>query len=208
MSCTAFEGFGRLVSGRRTDVAQTLRTAFEADETRSFLVFDDRTGEQIDFDLTAPVHEDTDRSEEDGASLVPPEPSSSSARRTPGRPRLGVVAREVTLLPRHWEWLGRQSGGASVALRRLVDQARKQNEAIDRVREGQEAGYRFMSAVAGNLAGFEEASRALFGGDRDRFGREIAAWPPDVQSYLLALSESAFGAKGAEMALDSTAGSA
>ena len=76
-----------------------------------------------------------------------------------------MVAREVTLLPRHWEWLAQQSGGASVALRRLVDQARRGTEDKDRIRRAQEAAYRFMSAMAGNRPNFEDAIRALFAGD-------------------------------------------
>ena len=103
-----------------------------------------------------------------------------------------VVARELTLLPRHWEWLSGQSGGASVALRKLVEQARKTNEGRDRQRRAQEAAYRFMSAVAGNLAGFEEAIRALFGADRARFDELVAPWPPDVSEYAKKLAVGAF----------------
>jgi hypothetical protein len=106
----------------------------------------------------------------------------------PGRPRLGVVAREVTLLPRHWEWLGRQPGGASVALRKLVEQARHDNQAQDRLRQTQEATYRFMSAMAGDLPGFEDAARALFAGKGALFRALLAAWPEDVRGHLLQLA--------------------
>jgi hypothetical protein len=112
--------------------------------------------------------------------------------RGPGRPRLGVVAREVTLLPRHWEWLARQSGGASVALRKLVDEARRTGEDRDRVRQGQEAAYRFMSAMAGNKANYEDAIRALFAGEAARFENLIAEWPADVRSHASKLAERAF----------------
>src|SRR4029079_4156101 len=61
-----------------------------------------------------------------------------------GRPRLGVVAREGTLLPRHWEWLGTQPGGASVVLRKLVEEARRANGDADRTRAARDAAYRFM----------------------------------------------------------------
>jgi hypothetical protein len=99
-----------------------------------------------------------------------------------------VVAREVTLLPRHWDWLTSQAGGASVALRRLVDEARRTSGDRDRVRAAQEAAYHFMSAMAGNLPGFEEAARALFAYDRRRFADLIAEWPPDVRDHAVKLA--------------------
>jgi hypothetical protein len=101
---------------------------------------------------------------------------------------LGVVAKEVTLLPRHWDWLNLQPGGASVALRKLVEEARRTSGHHDRVRAAQESAYRFMSAVAGNLSGFEEAARALFAYDRRRFSQMIAAWPDDVRDYAVRLA--------------------
>jgi hypothetical protein len=103
-----------------------------------------------------------------------------------------VVAREVTLLPRHWEWLSSQPGGASVALRKLVEQAKKAGLSSDRVRQAQTASYRFMSAMAGNLDGFEEAARALFAADRGRFEALIAPWPSDVCAHLRQASAAAF----------------
>jgi hypothetical protein len=103
-----------------------------------------------------------------------------------GRPKLGVTAREVTLLPRHWDWLATQPGGASVALRRLVETARRSDAA--RARAAQEAAYRFINAVAGNQPGHEEALRALFGNDLDGFAQRIAAWPADVRGYALKLA--------------------
>jgi len=107
-----------------------------------------------------------------------------------------VVGREVTLLPRHWEWLNAQPGSASVTLRKLIDQARRANGSADRVRRAQEAAFRFMSAIAGNERGFEEASRALFAGDRIRFGEQTASWPADVKEYAHTLAEDAFGESG------------
>ena len=93
----------------------------------------------------------------------------AAAPRGPGRPKLGVVAREITLLPRHWDWLAQQKGGASVAIRKLVDEARRVNEDGDRIRLAQEAAYRFMSAMAGNRPHYEEAIRALFAADSASF---------------------------------------
>ena len=105
-----------------------------------------------------------------------------------GRPKLGVVAREVTLLPRHWDWLNSQPGGASVALRKLVEEARRASGDRDRIRAAQESAYHFMSAMAGNLPGFEEAARALFAYDRRGFGDLIAAWPEDVRDHVIKLA--------------------
>jgi hypothetical protein len=104
-----------------------------------------------------------------------------------------VVAREITLLPRHWEWLGRQPGGASVAIRKLVDDARRGSEDSDRVRAGQDAAYRFMSAMAGNRPHFEEAIRALFAPNPARFRELIAEWPADVRDHAAWLATRAFG---------------
>ena len=109
-----------------------------------------------------------------------------------GRPKLGVVAREVTLLPRHWDWLNGQPGGASVTLRKLVEEARRRSSATDQAREGQEAAYRFMSAIAGDLPGFEEATRALWRRDAARFEHETDAWPKDVRDHARALAARAF----------------
>ncbi|MFT4268468.1 MAG: DUF2239 family protein, partial [Xenophilus sp.] len=105
-----------------------------------------------------------------------------------GRPRLGVVAREVTLLPRHWDWLSRQPGGASVALRRLIDEARHSYAERDALRAAREAAYRFMTVMAGDLPGFEEAARALFAGERERFLARIEGWPGDVAAYAQKLA--------------------
>ena len=117
--------------------------------------------------------------------------ASDGARPKPARPRppkLGVVPREVTLLPRHWDWLAAQPGGASVALRKLVEQARRDNEVRDRKRERQEAAYLFMCSLAGNLPGFEEATRALYADDRKRYAEQVASWPEDVRNYALRLA--------------------
>ena len=151
--------------------------------------------------IHAPTHESQEAQEAGtaGASArASPAAASTEAPRGPGRPRLGVVAREVTLLPRHWEWLATQSGGASVALRKLVEVARRTSDVKDRVRQASEAGYRFMSTMAGqpglSLAGFEEASRALFAGDQAGFEALIADWPADVQTHLKKLLADAFWA--------------
>jgi hypothetical protein len=112
--------------------------------------------------------------------------------RSSGAVELGVVAREITLLPRHWEWLGQQSGGASVAIRKLVEEARRNGDDKQRIREAQEAAYRFMSVMAGNKPHYEDAIRALFAPDPARFEKLIAGWPQDVRDHALRLAERAF----------------
>ena len=109
-----------------------------------------------------------------------------------GRPKLGVVAKEVTLLPRHWAWLAAQRGSASATLRRLVDEARRTHEGRDRVRKAQDSAYRFMSVKLGNAPGYEEALRALYAGERERFEAEAEAWPVDLREYCIGLAADAF----------------
>ncbi len=182
--CTAFVGHQRVATGSYADVASALSGLDLA--TGSFLVFDDATGTQVDYPWPA--------------GYAPAQPTPAEAMDEPpatpsvGRPKLGVVAREVTLLPRHWEWLGQQRGGASAALRRLVDEARNVHASRDQIRQAKEASYRFMSAIGGDLPGFEDASRALFGQDATNFAHTIAHWPVDVQAYLAWLSRNAFAA--------------
>ena len=171
MGYTAFEALRKVSSGGAEEVAGFLKNRSQGE----VLVFDDVTGSQIDFlDIGGKPEEIAER--------------QSVETRGRGRPRLGVVAKEVTLLPRHWDWLNLQPGGASVALRKLVEEARRTSGDRDRVRMAQEAAYRFMSAVAGNLPGFEEAARALFSYDRRRFTQMVAGWPDDVREYAVRLA--------------------
>jgi hypothetical protein len=176
-------------------VAIRAKEAIDRNSDASILIFDDKTSAQIEVDFRGTnddvLHRLRSRSLAESPSS--PKETASDAPAGPGRPRLGVVAREVTLLPRHWDWLNIQPGGASVALRKLVDEARKANEGRDRVRQSQEAAYKFMSALAGDLAGFEEATRALFAGNTDAFNSNIASWPADVREHSLKLAGSALG---------------
>lgn len=171
-----FAEYKRIAQGNTAEVLAQLR---ERRDDTPYLVFDEQTGEQLDVD----VH--------NRAGVVPHAASADAHDEAPrgvGRPKLGVVAREVTLLPRHWDWLNRQPGGASVALRRLVQEASRVNADRDAVRASREATYRFMTAIAGALPGFEEATRALFAGERNRFEGFIDAWPADLRTHLQALS--------------------
>ncbi len=183
-TCTAFAGPIRIASGPPEQVALAAKAALEANSTQQLLVFDDLSGSLVDFDLRGTPQEILAR-----LAIIPPAPPST---RGPGRPKLGVVAREVTLLPRHWDWLGAQPGGASVALRKLVDAARATHAGADRRRLAQQATDRFMSALAGNEPGYEEAARALYAGDRARFAQSMVAWPADVRDHALRLARAAF----------------
>ena len=188
-SCTAFEGFRRIATGALGEVALRVKEVLERGEQGPLLIFDDATGEQVEVDVRGTAEEVRGRLE--GASEGLP---IEAGPRGPGRPRLGVVPREVTLLPRHWEWLNGQPGGASVALRKLVEAARRTHAGRDRVRRSQESAYRFLSAMAGNLPGFEEAARALFAGDPVRFDARVEPWPADVRDHARTLAAGAFRA--------------
>jgi hypothetical protein len=182
---TAFEGQRRLITGALADVALAVKRA--GGTPSPIAIFDDHTGRAVDLDLRGSDAEILARLPQDTSSDLPAEAPASEPRGR-GRPKLGVVAREVTLLPRHWEWLNAQPGGASVALRKLVDEARRANGDKDRAREAREAAYHFMSAAAGNRPHFEEASRALFADDRRHFVALIADWPADIRDHAVALA--------------------
>lgn len=177
-TCTAFEDGRHLATGPAAVVALAVKQAVA--RGASPLVFDDSSGRQIDFDLRGSDSEVT-------ARLEPP-------ARAAGRPKLGVVAREVTLLPRHWDWLATQPGGASVALRKLVEAARNAGAGGERQRLAQEAADRFMGAMLGDAPGYEEASRSLYAGDADRFRTLSENWPADLRDHARGLAGPAFEA--------------
>ncbi|HYP86017.1 DUF2239 family protein [Variovorax sp.] len=178
----AFAGSSRLDEGPEDELIARLRANPPGPETL-LRIFDDATGERLELDLRP-----------EGAGTAVPAPAAP-APRTVGRPRLGVVAREVTLLPRHWDWLNRQPGGASVALRRLVDEARQVHRERDAQRAAREAAYRVMTEMAGDLPGFEEATRSLFAGEGARFDTLIDSWPEDVRTFLRRLASGAWTAQ-------------
>ncbi|MDQ8023773.1 MAG: DUF2239 family protein [Moraxellaceae bacterium] len=188
--CAAFAVEHLIAAGLLAEVVIAVKAALDNAPHLQVLLFDDMQGRPVDIDWRG-----------DAASVIaslPPAPAEEAAAETtegprgPGRPKLGVVAREVTLLPRHWAWLSSQPGGASVALRKLVDAARKAGEQGERVRFAQEAAYRVMQALAGNQPGFEEASRALFAADGAAFDKHTASWPQDVRDYVRRLAAPAF----------------
>lgn len=209
--CSVFQSGRCLASGRLSEVALPMKAALDASarslQAPPVLLLDDTTAEVIDLDwrgtpkevlarlkaMVAATPDPATAGVSDEPDNAAPAPGAAPAR-GPGRPKLGVVAREVTLLPRHWEWLATQPGGASVALRKLVEVARRDSETRDRVRHASAVAYRFMSTIAGHEAGFEEASRALFAGDQAGFDVLIAGWPVDVQHHLKRLAADAFRA--------------
>lgn len=201
----AFDGVRCIAHGPLVEVAEVVKNIFDIQAQSSILVFNAETSETIEIDCRGSVADVIGRlavlppDEPSAREAVAPEPEMPPPPSGPGRPRLGVVAREVTLLPRHWEWLSSQPGGASVALRKLVEQAKRAGLAADRIRLAQESSFRFMNAMAGNIDGFEEASRALFAADQIRFNTLISAWPNDIREHLQRLAELAFPAQTGEV---------
>ena len=175
-----------LAFGALREVAASVKQQVDRDPNLSVLVFHAQTSQPIELDLRGSVADVVARLE----------PAAVPSARKVGRPKLGVAAREVTLLPRHWDWLACQPGGASVTLRKLVDAARRENEGADVLTQGREALYRFIAAVAGNAPDYDEVSRALFAGQKARFLSLIASWPNDVQAHLHRLSSRAFPEAG------------
>ena len=201
--CTAFDGQHRLASGPLDRVTLAVKTAIEGGAAGPVLIFGDASGRVIDVDTRgtaqevlarlAPAAMESARREAGQSASLPSSATAATAQpdsepRGRGRPRLGVVAREVTLLPRHWEWLGAQPGGASVALRKLVETARRDNRAGEQSRRIRDAAYHFMSAMAGNLPGFEEAVRALYANEGERLRDLVAAWPRDLREHAIRLA--------------------
>lgn len=196
---TAFIGHRRLAGGALDQVALAVHRAVAADPDASVLVFSDATGRQVDLDVRGTPSEVLARYARP-RDEPPAETRAEPVARGRGRPRLGVVAREVTLLPEHWDWLAAQPGGSSVALRKLVHQARRSAAGRPDQGKARERAYAFMAAVAGDLPGFEEATRALFAGDHARLAELTARWPADVREHVARLADA--GEAAAEPPVD------
>lgn len=214
--CIAFDGSRCIARGEIRDVVREVKAFADENPNPSILVFDEETARIVEVDFRGSAEQVLSRVERQltAGETSPPTPDMQKAhtmnfgitkkatqeapedmqkaQRGPGRPKLGVVSREVTLLPRHWEWLASQPGSASVTLRKLVDEARKRNGEKDRIRRAQEITYRFMNAMAGDFPGFEEALRALYAADRERFASMTAPWPEDVRDFTMRLAADAF----------------
>ncbi len=176
----AFAGETLIGSGPLEEMLPQVKRWVDQSENPMVLIFEDETGRQVDFDLQGALDQVLVR------ALPVRQPTG------PGRPKLGVVSREVTLLPRHWAWLELQPNGASAALRRMVDQARSNDPGQQRARLAMDATCRFMSAMAGDLPGYEEATRALYAGQRERFEALIQNWPRDIRAHLQKMAQDAF----------------
>jgi hypothetical protein len=193
--CTAFMGTKAIASGDVRDVALKAKAAIDRYKWAQVLIFDDITSALVEVDFrgsAADVLRRIDAQSSAGAARVSEPRKTEGETRHPGRPKLGVIAREVTLLPRHWDWLASQPGGASVTLRKLVELARRANQGRDRKRRAQESAYRFLSAMAGNEPGFEEALRCLFADKREEFDQIVEPWPIDVREHAKKLAAVAF----------------
>jgi hypothetical protein len=188
----AFEGDRRIAAGDLRLVARAAKEVLDRRKDAAILVFDGVTSGPVEIDFRGTVADVQARLPDAAGEPTTVGNTVPSAPRGPGRPKLGVIAREVTLLPRHWDWLAQQPGGASVALRKLVEAARRSEEGGHYARQAQEAAYRFMSAMAGDRPHYEEAIRALFANDAPRFEKLIASWPADVRDHTLTLAERAF----------------
>jgi hypothetical protein len=193
-ACIAFENDRRIAAGSLADVAMAVRKRTGGKQTHETIwVFDYVTGRSLNLDLSGTDKDIRARYAATApAAVATPEDAPSSTPRGPGRPKLGVVPREVTLLPRHWDWLNAQPGGASVALRKLVEEARKTRGQTDTLRARQEAAYRFLSAIAGDWRNYEEANRSLFAGDAVRFRDLTESWPTDVRDHARHLASAVF----------------
>lgn len=171
----AFDGSQRIGRGSHAEIAQKVSTYLRGKPQAQPLFFDTQTGRQTDLDWRSAPAE------------APQAKAATRLRAGKGRPKLGVVAKEVTLLPRHWDWLGQQPGGASVTLRKLIERASKDPAPAEKQRARAEAAYHFMHAVAGNLPGFEDASRQLFAGNVWGLSATMAKWPGDIADQVLDL---------------------
>ncbi len=177
---TAFAGDHLIAMGSLPDVALAVKAATEAGDTK-ILVFDDATGATVELDLRGSPQDVLLRLP---APIEPEDQDDQSTPRARGRPKLGVTPREITLLPRHWDWLATQPGGASATLRKLVEQAARDSVEVDAARAAQTTAYRVMYALAGHLAHFEEALRALYAPDPKKLAEILDQWPQDVASYI------------------------
>jgi len=176
-TCIAFDQQKLIAKGALADVARAAKLAIDAGASAPLVILDEYSSRPIEIDFRGSVDAVLSR-------LTPETSPEESATRGPGRPKLGVVSREVTLLPRHWDWLGQQPGGASAVLRKLIEQSIRNGGASERARLAVDSVDRFMRVMAGDAPGYEEASRAFYRGEREQFASLTAAWPADVRAHL------------------------
>jgi len=177
----AFVGTRRFARGSLDEVVPAAKRRFDQGERERIAIFDEQTGHAVDLNYGLEVDQVLTHVK---ARLEPPEPDPPKPARGRGRPKLGVVSREVSLLPRHWEWLSAQRRGASATLRTLVEDARKQGQHDARIRDAVDRVHRFLWDMAGDQPGFEDATRALFARDFETFDRRIARWPVGIRELV------------------------
>ena len=193
----AFLGEHVVSFGNLEQVVSTVKDVIPEEELWRLLIFDNLTSHQVEVDFRGTKSSVLSRLTNQVQSNIP---TSQMNNQTPrrGRPRLGVVAGEITLLPRHWEWLKNQPGGASVTIRKLIDEARRLHAHQDTMRNAQEATYRFMTVMAGDRNYYEEALRALYAGEVALFYQLIDGWPTDIRDHIKRLAAPAFLEKTTE----------
>ena len=184
---TAFEAHKIVSQGVLEDVVLKIKKRLEKSPESQIVIYSDATGKSMDFNFTGSEKDVLKRLEVYTTPETDPEKAAG-----PGRPKLGVISREVSLLPRHWEWLATQSDGASATVRKLIEESMKKTAGVNTVKMAQERTYKFMSVEAGDLANYEEALRALYRKDEERFSLEIKAWPRDVQKHIMQLAKPVF----------------
>lgn len=185
---TAFDAHSLIAYGDLAEVVLKIKGSIGKASISTILIFSDITGKTIDFNFHGSKQEILKRLEV-YTSVQDAEPSSG-----PGRPKLGVVSREVSLLPRHWEWLATQRGGASATIRTLIEDTMKKASAGQSAKQIQDRVYQIMSVLAGDLSDYEEALRAMYKKDKKSFLGYIEGWPKDVQNYLVKSSKEIFEA--------------
>lgn len=178
-----FAGSRQVVGGTLDQILPALHARFAHGSAESLLLFEVETGRQVELDLRGSLEEVMER-------------YAPTAPRGPGRPKLGVISREVSLLPRHWDWLEAQPSGASAALRRLVEEAIKHEPGAERARRIRAALSHFLSAMAGDRPHYEEACRALFAGQTEQFAALVARWPRDIREHAVTQAKAAEAAVG------------
>lgn len=166
---SAFSG-SRLLATGPLPVVLAAAYPFRDNSPSPLLIFSHTDGHQADFNWQGTLEEVIARA------------SPAAVRTGPGRPKLGVVSTEVTLLPRHWDWLNSQPARASGTIRRLVDQAMAR-EAGNEKRRREVLGT-ILWALAGNEPGFEEASRALYSGNIERLKTLVSAWSGSLGEFV------------------------
>jgi hypothetical protein len=183
LPCSAFAGPKKIAQGPFLEVVEKSLDYLKKHKIDDVQFFDDQTSDLIEVDLRGKPE----------AVLARLSPKEEGERKVgPGRPKLGVVSREIGLLPSHWDWLALQPGGASVTLRKLVEEAKKKSRVKDEIRRSQNSTYKFMTTMAGNLPHYEEALRALFANDRKTFDQMVKSWPKDIREHIDFLASECF----------------